>query len=209
MCPTKASGPNGLHTMFFQKHWQIVGIRVIKTCLHILNEQGTLESLNHTFIALTPKIEKTKAVSDFRPISLCNVVYRIITKAIANKLKPILTHIISSNQSAFIPDRLITDNVIIDYGYLYKIQHSKGKRNGLMALKLDINKAYDRLEWSFLKQSLIALGFSTKWIGLVMRCITTSLFSIIINGIPVGRIQPQKGLSQGCPISPYLFILCA
>lgn len=168
MCPAKAPGPNGLPAVFFQKHWQIVGSGVIKTCLHILNEQGTLESLNHTFIALTLKIEKTRAVSDFRPISLCNVVYKIITKAITNRLKPILTHIISSNQSAFIPDRLITNNVIISYEYLHKIRHSKGKRNGLMALKLNISKVYDRLEWSFLKQSLIALGFSTKWIGLVV-----------------------------------------
>lgn len=116
------------------------------------------------------------------------MVYRIITKAIANRLKPILTHIISPNQSAFIPDRLITDNVIIGYEYLHKIRHSKGKRNDLMALKLDISKAYDRLEWSFLKKSLIALRFSTKWICLVMRCITTALFSRIINGILVGLI---------------------
>lgn len=118
------------------------------------------------------------------------MVYKIITKAITNRLKPILTHIISSNQSAFIPDSLITNNVIISYEYLHKIRHSKGKKNGLMALKLNISKVYDRLEWSFLKQSLIALGFSTKWIGLVVRCITTALFSIIINGIPVGLIQP-------------------
>ena len=123
ICPTKAPGPDGLLAAFFQKHWQIVGEGLTKTCLHILNEQGTLNSLNHTFIALIPKVEKPRKVMEFRPISICNVVYRIVAKTITNRLKPILNHIISPNQSAFIPNRLITNNVIIGYECLHKIRH--------------------------------------------------------------------------------------
>lgn len=90
MCPTKALGPDGFPMIFFQKHWQTVGSGVIETCLHILNEQGTLSQLNHTYIALIPKVHKPRKVTKFRPISLCNVIYRIIAKTIANRMKPIL-----------------------------------------------------------------------------------------------------------------------
>lgn len=116
------------------------------------------------------------------------MVFRITAKAIANRLKTILSQIISPTQSAFIPNRLITHNVIIGYECLHKIRHSKGKRNGLVALKLDINKAYDMVEWQFLKQTMTKLGFSNQWISLIMNCITTASFSVLINGIPKGLI---------------------
>ncbi|KAH9668523.1 reverse transcriptase domain-containing protein [Citrus sinensis] len=207
--PTKAPGPDGLLAAFFQKHWPSTREGVIATCLHILNDKGNLDSLNHTHIALVPKVAKPRKVTEFRPISLCNVVYRIIAKTIANRLKPTLSQIISPTQSAFIPNRLITDNVIIGYECLHKIRHSKSKRNGLVALKLDISKAYDRVEWYFLEQTMRKLGFSNQWISLIMRCITTVSYSVIINGVPRGLIFPERGLRQGCPLSPYLFLLCA
>ena len=109
----------------------------------MLNGKSTHAPMNHTYIALVPKIEKPKKVSDFRPISLCNVIYRIMVKTIANRLKTILHQIISPTQSAFIPNRLITDNII---ECLHKIRHNKGKKQCLVALKLDISKDYNRVE---------------------------------------------------------------
>ena len=208
MCPMKALGPDGFLAAFFQKHWKSVGKGVTSTCLHILNEGGNMTPLNHTYIALIPKVTKPERVTDFRPISLCNVIYRIIAKTIANKLKHLLHQIISPNRSVFIPNRLIIDNIIIGYECLHKIRLSKGRKNGLVALKLDISKAYDRVEWGFLQFTMERLGFSRKWIDLVLRCVTTSSFSVLINGAAKGLIQPQSVLRQGCPLSPYLFILC-
>ena len=112
----------------------------------MLNEKSIVAPLNHTYIALIHKVEKPKKVFDFRPISMYNVIYRIVAKTIANRLKLILHKIISHTQSAFIPNRLITDNIIIRYECLHRIIHKKGKKHGLVALKLNISKAYDRVE---------------------------------------------------------------
>ena len=209
MCPTKAPGPDGLLAAFFQKHWQNIGSGVIDTCLHIVNAQGDVTPLNHTYIALTPKVAKPKKVTEFRTISLRNVIYRIMAKTMANRLKHILHQVISRTQSVFIPIRLITYNIIIGYECLYKIKHNKSTKKGLVALKLDISKAYDRVEWRFLEQTMRQLGFSHKWIKLVLNCITTVNFSVIINDKPKGLFRTQRGLRQGYPLSPYLFLICA
>ena len=101
---------------------------MIATCLYVLNQQGTIAPLNHTYIVLIPKSAKPRKVTEYRPISLCNVTYRLVAKAITNRLKQILNQIISPVQSAFVPNRLITENVIIGYECLHKIRHSKGKK---------------------------------------------------------------------------------
>ena len=136
MSPTKAPGLDGLPAAFFQKFWQTVWSSVIQTCLHILNEGGNLATLNRTFIALISKTAKPRKVIKLRPISLCNVIYRIIAKTIANRLKLIFSQIISPTQSAFIPNRLILDNVIIGYKCLHKIRHCKGKKEGVDGFKV-------------------------------------------------------------------------
>lgn len=146
ICPTKASGLDCFLAAFYQKNWKLVYIGVVSTCLHILNEQGTIASFNHTYITLIRKVKKPRKVTEFRPISLYTVIYRIVAKTITNRLKYILHQVISPTQSAFIPNRLITNNIIRGYECLYKIRHSKGKRNRLVALKLNISMAYDRVE---------------------------------------------------------------
>ena len=144
----------------------------------------------------------------YRPISLNNVLSRIVSKVLANRLKKILPHIISMSQSAFLPDRLITDNVLVAFETMHCInQRSKGKE-GLMAIKLDMSKAFDRIEWSCLERIMEKLGFHDRWISLMMMCIKSVSFSVLLNGEPKGLIHPTRGIRRGDPISPYLFLLC-
>ena len=107
------------------------------------------------------------------------------------------------------PGRLITDNVIVAYKALHSMHIRKKGKTGSLALKLDVSKAYDRVEWLFLQGVMQKLGFPEKWIERVMTCVTTTSFSILLNGKPYGNVLPSRGICQGDPLSPYLFLLCA
>lgn len=131
MCLAKALGLDILQAIFFfQKPYKAIKRGVITTCLYVLNQQGTITPLNNTYIALITKVVKPRKIIDYRPINLCNIIFRLIAKAITNRLKQILHHIISPMQSAFDPNRLITYNIIISYECLHKIKHNKGKNKG-------------------------------------------------------------------------------
>lgn len=161
--------------------------------------------LNKTYIALIPKKSGANRMGDFRPISLCNVVYKLVSKVLANKLKVFLDSIISVNQSAFTPERLITDNILVAFEVFHYMKNLN-KAEGFMAMKLDMSKAYDRIEWCFLEAILEKLGFDALWRRNVMDCVTTVTFYVLVNGRPTEEFSPRRGIRQGDPISPYLFI---
>ena len=141
------------------------------------HSEHLLKEINRTFITLIPKLESSEAPHHYRPISLCNVSYKIIAKILANRVKPLLNKIISPLQGAFAPRRLINDNIMLAYEILHSFKKKKGKAS-YMAVKLDMEKAYDRLEWDFIKVILTRLGFHPKWIGWVMECISTVSYSV-------------------------------
>ncbi|XP_027158016.1 uncharacterized protein LOC113759637 [Coffea eugenioides] len=145
-----------------------------------------LKSVNETLISLIPKTNTASSISDFRPISLCNVLYKIISKVLTNRFKLVLSACISHSQSAFVPER-----------------------DGFMAIKLDMSKAYDRVEWKFLAKMMMKMGFCPKWIQWVLECVSSVTYSINFNGEKRGYIKPTRGLRQGNPLSPYLLLICA
>ena len=194
MSPSKAPGPDGMTVLFFQKYWHIVGPDVIAVVLDFLNTGRMLSSTNFTNIVLIPKVKSPANMTQFRPISLCNVLYKIVAKVLVNRMKAILPCVISDSQSAFVSGRMITDNVIISFEVLHYLKNLHGGRNYQMAAKLDMSKAYDRVEWDYLKAMLLQLGFHQKWVGLIMECVMSPTFSVMMNGDPTGYIKPSRGL---------------
>lgn len=147
-------------------------------------------------------------MEDYRPIALFNLFYKIITNLLSIRLKPVLSSIISENQSAFIPGRAISDNVIITHEVLHYLKTSQAQKNCSMAVKIDMSKAYDRVEWGFVSQVLTHLGFHEKLVNWIMQCITSVSYMFLINDNVYGAVTPYWGIRQCDPISPYIFILC-
>ena len=194
MAPLKAPGPDGMPPLFYQHYWKLVGKDITTSILSFLNSATLPEHLNHTFITLTPKVRNPELVSQFRPISLCNVLYKIFSKVLANRLKKILPHIITEHRSAFTKDRLIFDNNLIAFESLHNMQNHKSTKEGYMAIKLNMSKVYDRVEWPFLECVMKKLGFNERWITLMMLCMSSVSYSILINGAPQGFIRPTRGI---------------
>lgn len=143
MGPLKSPRPDGFSAGFYQRHWSIVENEVTEAISNILNNEGILYSINSTFLALIPKKGNASMVSDFRPISLCNVLYKLISKTITNCLKPLMDSIISENQNAFVLGLLISDNILIAHELLHSLKNNKKGKIGNMVVKLDIFKAYE------------------------------------------------------------------
>lgn len=130
---TKTAGVDGLPAVFYQKFWHVVGDDVVESCLELLNGGKSIEFLNHTLISLIPKVGKPKQVFQFRPIALCNVIYKVISKTILNRFKHILPSVISETQSAFVPKRSITDNVLVAFEIIFAMRKKKSAEEGSMA----------------------------------------------------------------------------
>ena len=158
MKPTTAPGPDDMPPLFYQSFWSLIGEDICSTVLDCLNNCKIPKEINCTNITLIPKVKSPELISDFGPISLCNVVYEIVSKVLANRLKAILPHVISKNQSAFQAGRVISDKILMAFETLHYMKHQQKGKTRFMALKLDMSKTYDRVERVFLENIMKKMG---------------------------------------------------
>lgn len=190
--------------MWFPK---TVGTSICGFVKKAFRDQWFPDELNQVMISLIPKVKHPESASQFRPIALANVVSKIITKVVANRLKQFIPKVVDQSQCAFTPGRQSSENIIIAQEIIHTMNHKRGKTR-MMVVKVDLEKAYDRVRWLYLREVIRAVGFNDALTNLVMHCVTSSSLSLLWNGDKLGPFKPSRGIRQGDPLAPYLFLLC-
>lgn len=202
----KAPSPDGFSACFFKKAWNSVGDQVRQAVQEFFSSSKLLKQFNHAAIVLIPKSSHASSMGEFRPIACCNVIYKVIAKILASRMEPLMDSIIDKAQAAFIQGRSLAGNIQLAQELLRKYGRKRSSPRCL--IKVDLCKAYDSISWSFLHRVMGGLGFPPLFSGWVLECVSTTAYSLIINGSMCGFFKGKRGLRQGDPMSPFLFVLC-
>nr|GEX02625.1 RNA-directed DNA polymerase, eukaryota [Tanacetum cinerariifolium] len=200
----KSLGPDGFTFEFFRKFWDIVGPDFCTAVEWFFEHGNFAKGCNSSFFTLIPKVVDPKIVSDFRPIRLIGSLYKVVTKILVNRLSMVISNLISDVQTAFLPKRQILDGPFIINEILARCRI---KKHSAMIFKVDFAKAYDSIRWDFLDDILTSFGFRSKWRCWIRGSLSSGKASILVNGSPSDEFQFYRGLKQGDPLAPFLFLL--
>ncbi|KAL2931067.1 LINE-1 retrotransposable element ORF2 protein [Bienertia sinuspersici] len=202
----KAPGLDGYNSCFFKEAWSVVGQDVIRAIREFFSLGKLLKEVSVTTLTMVPKVQTPSSVGDYKPIACCSTIYKCISKLLCSKLSTILPDIISPNQGAFVTGRSIMHNALICQDMMRFYRPSQIQ--DCCMFKLDVKKAYDTVSLGFMNDIMTELGFPEHFIRLIMVCITSPQYTLMINGVPSPLVTPSRGLRQGDPLSPLFFTLC-
>jgi len=202
----KSPGPDDINFGFIKSFWNEMKDDIVRFITQFHRNGKLSKGINSTFIALILKVEIPQSLNDFRPTSLVGSLYKILAKSLANRLRQVIGSVVSEAQSAFVKNMQILDGITIANEVVDEARKSK---KDLLLFKVDFEKAYDSVDWGYLEEVMVRISFSTLWRKWIKECVCTATASVLVNGSHTDEFPLKRGLRQGGPLSPFLFLLAA